>query len=44
LGSKEFWELSKQINDDDDDGDQYDPQNVKKRGQGPKIAVKKSKW
>ena len=44
LGSKEFWELSKQINDDDDDGDQYDPQNVKKRSQGPKIAVKKSKW
>ena len=44
LGSKEFWELSKQINDDDEEGDQYDPQNVKKRGQGPKIAVKKSKW
>ena len=44
LGSKEFWELSKQINDDEDDGEQYDPNNVKKRGQGPKIAVKKSKW
>ena len=44
LGSKEFWELSKQINDDDEEGDQYDPQNVKKRGQGPKIAVKKSIW
>ena len=44
LGSKEFWELSKQINDDDDDGEQYDPNNVKKRGSGPKIAVKKSKW
>jgi hypothetical protein len=44
LGSKEFWELSKQINDDDDDGEIYDPNNVKKRGQGPKIAVKKSKW
>jgi hypothetical protein len=44
LGAKEFWELSKQINDDDDDGEQYDPNNVKKRGQGPKIAVKKSKW
>jgi hypothetical protein len=43
LGSKEFWELSKQINDDDDE-EQYDPNNVKKRGQGPKIAVKKSKW
>jgi len=44
LGSKDFWELSKQINDDDEEGDQYDPQNVKKRGHGPKIAVKKSKW
>jgi hypothetical protein len=44
LGSKEFWELSKQINDDDDDGEQYDPNNVKKRGQGPKISVKKGKW
>lgn len=43
LGSKEFWDLSKQINDDDED-EQYDPNNVKKRGQGPKIAVKKSKW
>jgi hypothetical protein len=43
LGSKEFWELSKQLNDDDED-EQYDPNNVKKRGQGPKIAVKKSKW
>jgi hypothetical protein len=43
LGSKEFWELSKQINDDDEE-EQYDPNNVKKRGQGPKIAVKKNKW
>ena len=44
LGSREFWELSKQINDDDEDGEQYDPNNVKKRGQGPRIEVKKSKW
>ena len=43
LGSKEFWELSKSINDDDEE-EQYDPNNVKKRGQGPKIAVKKTKW
>jgi hypothetical protein len=43
LGSREFWELSKSINDDDEE-EQYDPSNVKKRGQGPKIAVKKSKW
>jgi hypothetical protein len=40
LGSKEFWELSKQLNDEDEE-EQYDPNNVKKRGQGPKIAVKK---
>lgn len=43
LGSKQFWELSKQINDDDD-GDQYDPNNIKKKSSGPRIAVKKSKW
>mgnify|MGYP006095263277 FL=1 len=44
LGSKEFWELSKGINDDDDD-EQYDPTKSKKRGAGPKISVKKtSKW
>ena len=43
LGSKEFWELSKDINSDDED-EKYDPNNTKKRGQGPKINVKKSKW
>ncbi len=43
LGSKQFWELSKQINDDDD-GEQYDPNNIKKKSSGPRIAVKKSKW
>jgi len=43
LGAKEFWELSKQL-DDTDNGEQYDPTNVKKRGNAPKIAVKKSKW
>ena len=44
LGSKEFWELSKDLNSDDEDA-AYDPNNSKKRGQGPKISVKKtSKW
>jgi hypothetical protein len=44
LGSKEFWELSKGYNSDEED-EQYDPNNVKKRGQGPKINVKKTtKW
>ena len=43
LGSKEFWELSKGVNSDDED-EKYDPNSVKKRGAGPKINVKKSKW
>jgi len=44
LGSKEFWELSKSINSDDED-EKYDPNSVKKRGAGPKISVKKAnKW
>jgi hypothetical protein len=44
LGSKEFWELSKSINSDDED-EKYDPANAKKRGAGPKISVKKAnKW
>lgn len=40
LGAKEFWDLKM---GNDDEGEQYDPHNVKKRGQGPKIAVKKSR-
>jgi hypothetical protein len=44
LGSKEFWELSKGIKDDDEE-EQYDPNSVKKRGAGQKISVKKAnKW
>ena len=43
LGSKEFWDLSKGFNSDDEE-EKYDPANVKKRGQGPKISVKKTKW
>lgn len=43
LGAREFWELSKQINDDDEE-EQYDPNNVKKKSSGPRISVKKSKW
>jgi hypothetical protein len=44
LGSKEFWELSKGMTDDDEEA-KYDPNNVKKRGAGPKISVKKAnKW
>jgi len=44
LGSKEFWELSKNLKDDDDE-EAYDPNKAKKRGAGPKISVKKAnKW
>jgi hypothetical protein len=43
LGSKEFWELSKDFNSEDED-EKYDPNSMKKRGQGPKISVKKTKW
>lgn len=41
LGSKEFWELSKDIDSDDDDKS-YDPNQCKKKG--GKINVKKNKW
>jgi hypothetical protein len=44
LGSKEFWELSKGMKDEDEE-EQYDPNSVKKRGGGQKISVKKAnKW
>jgi hypothetical protein len=43
LGSKEFWELSKGLPDEQEE--QYDPNKTKKRGAGPKINVKKTtKW
>ena len=41
LGSKEFWEISKDLHSDDED-ESYDPKNAAKKG--PKINVKKSKW
>ena len=41
LGSKEFWEISKQMNSDDEE-EQYDPSKSSKKG--PNIKVKKSKW
>jgi len=43
LGNKEFWELSKDMHSDDED-EKYDPGNAKKRGAGPKISVRKTKW
>ena len=44
LGSKEFWELSKNINSDDEEDEIYDPNSAQKRGSGPKINVRKNKW
>jgi hypothetical protein len=43
LGSKEFWEISKGYLSDEED-EKYDPRNAQKRGSGPKINVKKTKW
>jgi len=44
IGSKEFWEMSKDINsDDDDDGNIYDPKALTTK-KGPRINVKKNKW
>jgi hypothetical protein len=40
LGSKEFWELSKDLGSDDED-ETYDPAAAKK---GPVINVKKNRW
>ena len=42
LGSKEFWEMSKDLGSDDEE-ESYDPASHSKR-KGPKINVKKSKW
>ena len=41
LGSKEFWEISKGLPDEDQE-EQYDPSKSKKRGAGPRISVKKT--
>ena len=41
LGSKEFWELSKNMNSDDDE-EMYNPNQMKKNQR--RINVKKSKW
>ena len=42
LGSKEFWELSKNYNSDEEE-EKYDP-NANKKRSGQKISVKKTKW
>ena len=41
LGSKEFWDMAKNYNSDDDEDEKYDPLTVKKRGNYERINVKK---
>ena len=43
LGSKEFWEISKDIQSDDED-EEYDPNASRKKSAGPRINVRKSRW
>jgi hypothetical protein len=43
LGSKEFWEISKDLNSDDED-EMYDPANAQKKKPGSTINVRKNKW
>lgn len=43
LGSKEFWEISKNMENDEDE-EIYDPNKAKKKNTGQVINVKKSKW
>ena len=42
LGAKEFWDLSKNLDSDEDEP--YDPDTMRSRSKGPKINVKKSSW
>ena len=42
LGSKEFWEISNNLNSDDEE-ELYDP-NKRDKKRGPKINVQKSRW
>ena len=45
LGSRDFWEMSKDMGSDNEEENNYDPAAVKKKGSGPKISVKKAtKW
>ena len=42
LGSKEYWDISKDINSDDED-EIYDPDSARKKNR-VKINVRKSRW
>ena len=43
LGSKEFWDISRQMESDDED-EHYDPNKNRKAKPGGQITVKKTKW
>ena len=43
LGSKEFWDMSKEL-DSDEEEPSYNPNDSKKKKNCPKINVKKNKW
>jgi len=43
LGAKEYWELSKDIDSDDDDMISYNP-TANRKSKGPQINVKKDRW
>jgi hypothetical protein len=43
LGSKEFWDISKDMENDEEE-EAYDPSKTKKRTAAQVINVKKSKW
>ena len=43
LGSKEYWDLSKDL-DSGDEEESYNPNAMRKKSAGPRINVKKSKW
>mgnify|MGYP004001329135 CR=1 FL=1 len=45
LGSQKFWDISKDLKDNDDDEDEaYDPNNMKMKKNETRISVKKSNW
>jgi hypothetical protein len=43
LGSKEFWELSKDLDSDDEDGEDFDPTALMNKKHGPRINVRKNR-
>ena len=43
LGSREFWEISKNMGSDDED-EEYDPSKSRRKNAGQQISVKKNKW